>query len=174
MTGDPVPTKKRSKQLPLRPNVCMLVYNSKGKLLLGERLKTRGHWQFPQGGVEPDLSLRGNVKREIREELGIQPKHIGKLTKLKASHSYEWEKPPSYAKGRWRGQEQSFWLVEFLGTDKDIDLESFEEPEFSSWRWCAPRTVRKVAAPRRLAGYEAALAEFEEFWRGKRDLSIRT
>ena len=157
--------RRQVKKLPLRPNVCMLVYNTKGKLFLGERLKSKGHWQFPQGGAEPDLSPKGNVKRELKEELGLQAVHIGRIKKLKASHSYEWDKPPSYAKKLWRGQAQTFWLVEFIGSDKDIDLEAFDEPEFSSWRWCAPRTVRRLAAPRRLVGYEAALVEFENFWR---------
>jgi hypothetical protein len=41
------------RKLPLRPNVCMLVYNARGQLFLGERLRNKGHWQFPQGGAEP-------------------------------------------------------------------------------------------------------------------------
>lgn len=161
-----------SKKLPLRPNVCMLVYNAKGQLFLGERKSTEGHWQFPQGGAEPEYSLRENVKRELREELGLEQATIGKLLKLRSTHEYEWRKPPSYAKGRWRGQAQTFWLVEFVGKNSDISLNAHDEPEFSSWRWCAPRTVRTLAAPHRLAGYEGALREFESFWRkrqGARD-----
>ena len=154
-----------SKKLPLRPNVCMLVYNSKGQLFLGERKSTEGHWQFPQGGVEPEYSLRDNVKRELREELGLERSSIGKLIKLKSTHEYDWHKPPSYARNKWRGQAQTFWLVEFVGRNSDISLDADDEPEFSAWRWCAPRTVRKLAAPHRLAGYEGALGEFEAFWR---------
>lgn len=154
-----------SKKLPLRPNVCMLVYNSKGQLFLGERKSTRGHWQFPQGGAEPEFSLRENVKREIQEELGLEQSSVGKLLKLRSTHEYDWHKPPPYAKGRWRGQAQTFWLVEFVGRNSDITLDAHDEPEFSAWRWCAPRTVRRLAAPHRLAGYEGALQEFEAFWR---------
>jgi len=160
-----------SKKLPLRPNVCMLVYNSKGKLLLGERKNRSGHWQFPQGGAEPEFSLRHNVVRELEEELGLSKGALGRIVKLKSTHTYDWDKPPSYARGRWRGQSQTFWLVEFVGRDSEIVLDASEDPEFSSWKWCAPRTVRRLAAPRRLAGYDSPLREFEEFWRGKQRIT---
>ncbi len=157
-----------SKKLPLRPNVCMLVFNSKGQLLLGERKNTEGHWQFPQGGVEPEYSLRENVKRELQEELGLEQESIGRLFKLRSTHQYDWSNPPSYARGRWRGQAQTFWLVEFVGRNSDIVLDSHDDPEFSAWRWCAPRTVRKLAAPHRVTGYEGPLCEFEVFWRKRK------
>jgi putative (di)nucleoside polyphosphate hydrolase len=147
----------------LRPNVCMLVYNRKGQLLLGERLGKAGHWQFPQGGVEPGESLKRNVLRELREELGITPEQVGRVTRLRARHHYVWKRIPAYAKGRWEGQQQTFWLVEFLGRDSDIDLASAQEAEFSTWRWCSVRTVRRIAATERLPGYEKPLAEFANF-----------
>jgi putative (di)nucleoside polyphosphate hydrolase len=154
-----------SKKLPFRPNVCMLVYNAKGKLFLGERKNHEAHWQFPQGGAEPEYSLRENVKRELAEELGLKRSAIGRILKLKSTHVYEWHNPPAYARGRWCGQSQTFWLVEFVGKDSDIDLDAIEEPEFSAWKWCAPRTVRRLAVPHRLPGYESPLREFEAFWR---------
>ncbi len=147
----------------LRPNVCMLVYNRKGQLFLGERLGKPGHWQFPQGGVEAGESLKRNVLRELYEELGITKEQVGRVTKLSARHSYLWKRIPAYAKGRWEGQQQTFWLVEFIGRDRDIDLVSADDPEFSQWRWCAVRTVRRLAAKERLPGYEQPLEEFAEF-----------
>jgi len=156
---------KRS--LPLRPNVCMLVYNRKGQLFMGERINRRAHWQFPQGGAEPRYTLRENVIRELKEELGVPRRTIGKITKLKATHEYDWKKVPAYAKNRWRGQAQTFWLVEFIGKDTEIVLDSFEDPEFRRWRWASVAVVRKLANKRRLKGYEAALKEFVEF-RAKR------
>ena len=159
--------KQSSKLSKLRPNVCMLVYNSKGQLFLGERLGKPGHWQFPQGGVEPKDSLKANVLRELNEEIGITKKHIGSLRKLRARHSYLWKKVPAYAKGTWLGQRQTFWLVEFIGKNSDIKLDAGEEPEFSQWRWCSARTVRRLAASERLEGYEKAISEFLEFWESR-------
>jgi putative (di)nucleoside polyphosphate hydrolase len=137
----------------------MLVYRADGKLLLGQRINRVKHWQFPQGGVEKRYSLRENVIRELKEELGIPRSKLGKIKKLSATHSYDWKKPPEYAKGRWRGQTQTFWLVEFRGADSDIDLSAYHEPEFKSFRWCSVATVKRLAAKERIAGYLAPLSE---------------
>ena len=144
----------------LRPNVCMLVYNAKGQLFLGERYNRKGHWQFPQGGVEPGRSRRDTVIRELREEIGVSKRVLAKITKLKATHAYLWNKVPSYARGKWVGQRQTFWLIKFRGTNEDINLESCRDQEFRAWRWCSVTTVRRMAAKEGLAGYRAAIEEF--------------
>lgn len=159
-------TTKRAPRL--RPNVCMLVYNRKGQLFLGERLGKFGHWQFPQGGVERGSSLKENVLRELCEELGLTKRQISVIKKLRAVHSYLWKRVPAYAKGRWAGQRQSFWLVEFVGRDSEIDIKGSKEPEFARWRWCSVRTVKRLAAKERLPGYEQPLKEFAEFWAGRK------
>ncbi len=141
----------------------MLVYNRKGQLFLGERLGKPGHWQFPQGGVERGESLASNVLRELHEELGVTERQVGRVLKLRSRYRYLWKRIPAYAKGIWDGQQQTFWLVEFIGRNREIDLKSAAEPEFSQWRWCSVRTVRRLAAKERLPGYERPLAEFVEF-----------
>jgi len=140
----------------------MLVFNRNGQLLLGERNNEAGSWQFPQGGVEDSESLEENVIREVNEELGISKKVLGRLIKLKATHEYDFAKIPDYAKGRWRGQSQTFWLVEFLGVDSDINVAT-EHPEFINWRWCDPNEISRVADDRRRPGYEKPVSEFISF-----------
>jgi len=152
-----MPTRKREI---FRPNVCVLVYNAKGQLFLGERLGQRGHWQFPQGGVEAGETLKENVIRELREEIGVRKRALGSIKKLRARHRYRWSKVPEFARGKWVGQAQTFWIVEFVGKDSDIDLAASREPEFQSWRWCSVTTVRRLAAKERRKGYRAALEEF--------------
>jgi putative (di)nucleoside polyphosphate hydrolase len=145
----------------------MLVYNSKGRLLLGERYGEPGHWQFPQGGAESRYSLRENVIREVREELGLHKRHIGRITKLASKHEYEWRTPPRYAHKKWRGQKQTFWLVEFVGADNDIDLKSHKEQEFGAWEWCSATEVARRVPSFRRAGYRGPLREFLDFKRAK-------
>ena len=149
-------------ELPLRPNVCMLVYNRDGKLFLGERMGESGLWQFPQGGLEAGSSLEENVLRELEEELGAPGEAFRLIVKLKAVHCYVFEDPPEYARGKWRGQNQCFYLVEYVGEDCQIDVSRYE-PEFMNWRWCTVSEVRSMAEPRRLPGYAAPLGEFEEY-----------
>jgi putative (di)nucleoside polyphosphate hydrolase len=158
---------KKSPTNSLRPNVCMLIYNRKGQLFLGERYGKPGHWQFPQGGVERGDSLKESVLRELKEEIGVSKKALGSITRLRARHSYLWRKIPDYARGIWVGQAQTFWLVEFTGDDSDIDLDASTDPEFSSWRWCAVTTVKRIAARERIAGYTKALREFADFKKRK-------
>ena len=148
--------------LPLRPNVCMLVFNSELKLFLGERAGCPGIWQFPQGGVEDNTDLASSVIRELHEELGAEPESFSIVRQMRAKHEYEWDTPPEYFKGKWCGQSQTFWLVKFLGEDKEINLQRFH-PEFQQWKWCTPNEIKMLAEPKRLPGYTVPLREFEDF-----------
>lgn len=154
-----------SNDLPLRPNVCMLVHNASFQLFLGERLGEPGVWQFPQGGAVKRLSLEENVIKELNEELGADKELFKIVTKLEATHAYRWEQPPKYAIGKWSGQSQTFWVVKFLGEDCDIELDRYD-PELSDWRWCTPDEVRSLADPKRLPGYLKPLEEFEKIVAG--------
>ena len=153
-------------RLPLRPNVCMLLFNKKGKLFLAERFGRKGHWQFPQGGVDKKCPLKENVIRELMEELGLKRRHINVVTRLKSRNRYEFKDPPNYAKGKWRGQNQTFWLVEFLGEDSDIDFTRHEQ-ELMAFRWGSVKQIKRWADKTRLKGYRGALKEFETFLKSR-------
>jgi putative (di)nucleoside polyphosphate hydrolase len=156
---------------PLRPNVCILLFNQNSDLFLAERIDIPDHWQFPQGGVEDGHSEHTTVIKELWEEAGIKRELLGEFHRLTASNSYLWSDVPEYAKGKWIGQCQSFWVVEYLGSDNDIDLIAGcgeNHVEFSRWCWCPIERIRELAAPIRLKGYEGALEEFLEYLRGRR------
>ena len=145
--------------LPLRPNVCLLIKNREGKLFLAERAGSPGIWQFPQGGAEPELTLEENALKEAHEELGVGRAKLRVIKQLRATHSYEFDKAPAYAVGKWRGQAQTFWLLEFVGKDEEIDPS--RGGELTKWKWCTITEVKELAEPKRLAGYAAALEEVE-------------
>jgi 8-oxo-dGTP pyrophosphatase MutT (NUDIX family) len=117
--------------------------------------------------VERGASLKENVVRELREELGLRRTTLGKIKKLNSRHSYIWKTIPDYARGRWWGQSQTFWLVEFRGDDADIDLSADSEQEFRRWRWASVTAIRSLAAKERRKGYEAPLKEFLELKRNR-------
>ncbi len=146
---------------PYRPNVAMLLYRpSTYQLWIGERHGEPGHWQFPQGGVDSGSSLEENVIRELVEELGAQANKFGSPVRLQATHRYDFTKPRQYGGEFFRGQDQTFWAVAYLGTDADFNLSALE-PEFQKFRWVSSADVRSMAPSRRLVGYEAALTEFD-------------
>lgn len=153
--------------LPLRPNVCMFVVNSDGKVFLGERKGSPGEWQLPQGGIEDGQSEEEAVLRELEEELGVDKSLLKLQKRLSAINEYEFSVVPDYAKGKWRGQRQSFWVVKFLGDDSDIDLKRYTE-EFSDYRWCSVDEFEQIAHPLRMEGYKNAFEEFKEWQQGSR------
>lgn len=146
-------------ELPYRPNVCMLVYNSDYHLWIGERYGA-STWQFPQGGVEPGETEESSVVKELCEELGLEPRHLGQVTRLEATHRYEFLRTPPRWAHRWKGQEQSFWAVQFLGEDQEIDVRRHSPQEFSRWQWCPPERVLERVEPIRRPGYQKPLQEF--------------
>ena len=55
--------------------VAAVIYQSDGSYLLAQRPRGKayaGYWEFPGGKVEPGESFDAAIKREIREELGIE------------------------------------------------------------------------------------------------------
>lgn len=146
-------------KLPLRPNVCIILINKKKQILIGERLDSPNTWQLPQGGVEKHLSLEENVIKEIKEEVGISADKVKIIKKLETTHEYEFVRPPDYSKEKWRGQTQTFWLVEFLGDDSEIDLNTYHEPEFSAVKWIEIGELVAKCDPIRKVGYEKVMEE---------------
>lgn len=161
----PVDTTAEHPKLPLRPNACIFLLNSEHKLLIALRVNSNNEWQLPQGGIEPSMSIEENVLREIEEEVGIPPKKVKIIKRLDVIHEYEFKDPPNYAKSRWRGQSQSFWVVRFLGNDSDIVLDSHHEIEFIDYAWINLGELLEKCAPIRRSGYAKAIAEIRERWR---------
>lgn len=147
--------------LPYRENVCAIVLNRGDQLFIGERSDEPGHWQFPQGGVDANEDQQSAVVREVHEELGV-PSHLLRVEmKLQHQHRYDFRKIPEYARGKWRGQVQCFWVLRFWGQDQDIQLNRYAQ-EFSKWRWCSLDSIPESVAPLRLSGYLPALDELRD------------
>ena len=49
----------------------VVVFNAEGKVLLGNRVKFKNAWQFPQGGIETGESVIDAAKRELKEETSV-------------------------------------------------------------------------------------------------------
>jgi 8-oxo-dGTP diphosphatase len=59
---------------------CAIIKNSKGEILLGKRAKDSltypDFWGLPGGIIEYGETIKDTIKREIKEELGINSKFI--------------------------------------------------------------------------------------------------
>ncbi len=152
--------------LPYRPCAGFMLLNAEGQVFVGQRIDPSAHgfWQMPQGGIDKGEDTRTAALRELEEETGIGA-HLVEVI-APASRAIRYDLPPELLgkvwKGKYRGQEQYWFLGRFLGTDADINLEAHNPAEFNEWRWIDPSLLPDVIVPFKRAVYEEVLAEFRE------------
>lgn len=141
-----------------RPNVAAILTRPDGCVLVAERLRFRGAWQFPQGGVDDGESPEEALFREVREEIGVEQRLIRIITKR---GGYRYAFPKGRLKyGIYGGQEQTYFLCQFLGTDSDINLTT-DHQEFGAWKWILPHEFDMNWLPRfKQRVYRAVLRDF--------------
>lgn len=127
-------------KLPYRRCVGMCLFNERGLVLVAERRDRPGAWQMPQGGIQKDEALHITVLRELKEEIGTDHAEIIAQMPEKLRYDFpDWlQFRGGVFRGKYRGQEQDWFALRFLGQDSDIDLSGAHEPEnpeFISWRW---------------------------------------
>ena len=119
-----------------RPNVGIILLNSRNQVFWGKRLRTHS-WQFPQGGIKYGEAPEQAMLRELHEEVGLLPEHVRILARTRDWLRYE--VPDHFirkdARGHYRGQKQIWFLLRLLGRDSDLDLRATDHPEFDAWRW---------------------------------------
>lgn len=139
-----------------RKNVAILLRKD-NLFFVGERIKNPGEFQFPQGGVEFGKPLFNAAKRELFEETNVKSiKYVGCTEN---SYRYEFSKRTTDRKHKkYIGQEQTFFVFEFLGTDNEIKLDANDQ-EFASWKWVPIETVLEEIVPFKKKAYEGAINE---------------
>ena len=130
--------------LPMRKGVGVVVLNNENKVFVGKRKDNPiNKWQMPQGGVDQGESFLNAMKRELFEETNI--KNIKVIKEIDGF--FEYELPEELIgiiwKGKFRGQRQKWFIVKFIGDEKEINLKT-KNPEFIEWKWILPDDLPDV------------------------------
>ena len=127
--------KKKINNLPLRSGVGIILLNKHNKVFVAKRIDNpKRFWQMPQGGVDEGEDFLKAAYRELNEETSI--KNVELIKELDGTINYEL---PDHLlgiiwKGKYRGQKQKWFLMRFVGDDKEINVKT-KNPEFLDWKW---------------------------------------
>ncbi len=144
-----------------RRGVGIMLLDREGRVFVGRRIdREEEAWQMPQGGIDPGETPRQAAWRELKEETGIDRAEI-------VAESAGWlryDLPSTLRgkavwRGRYRGQQQKWFVMRFLGVDGDIDVAT-SHPEFSAWKWVPARQLTQLIVPFKRALYRQVLKEF--------------
>lgn len=143
-----------------RPNVAALMLNRKGKLLICERVKSKGAWQFPQGGADPGEELDDALGREIEEEIGL-PSDSYKILEIRGVYTYLYPDQVKKQKFFFDGQEQTYYLCRLKKKAPEIKLTGYKNPEFSRYKWIEPKDFKLKWLPEfKRQVYRAVMLDF--------------
>jgi 8-oxo-dGTP pyrophosphatase MutT (NUDIX family)/catechol 2,3-dioxygenase-like lactoylglutathione lyase family enzyme len=134
--------------LPTRQNVAACLRDPQGRLLLCERIDHPGIWQLPQGGIDPSESAEQALERELREELGIDLAQVCRIV-LKAPPVHytfpDWL--DNDVTRRFEGQDQTLFILDYLGDPDAFRLDAHDPPEFRAHAWLPPAEALDRIAP---------------------------
>ncbi len=147
------------KNLPLRDGVGIVVLNKDNKVFVAKRIDNpKNFWQMPQGGVDKGENFLSAAYRELEEETSIKSvkliKEIDKITTYllpKNLLGIIW-------KGKYKGQKQKWFLMRFLGSDDEININT-NKPEFLEWKWIDLDMITEVVVDFKLEVYKTLQKE---------------
>jgi putative (di)nucleoside polyphosphate hydrolase len=151
-----------SKKLPLRSGVGIVVLNKNDQVFVAKRIdNSKNFWQMPQGGVDKNEDYLAAAYRELEEETSI--KNIDLVKELDGLISYELPKHLLGViwKGKYRGQEQKWFVVRFLGNDSEININT-SHPEFCEWKWVELENITDLVVDFKLQVYEDVKKKVKE------------
>lgn len=119
-----------------RPNVGIILSNRDGQLFWAKRIG-QDAWQFPQGGIRKNESVREAMFRELFEEVGLLPEHVEVIAYTRRwlryrlpRHLVRQESKPVCI-----GQKQRWFLLKMICDDAEVCFNATGNPEFDGFKW---------------------------------------
>ena len=145
--------KEKYKNLPLRSGVGIILLNKDNKIFVAKRIDNpKNFWQMPQGGIDEGEKDLEAAYRELYEETSI--KKVELIQEIDGLFTYEL---PDHLlgiiwKGKFKGQTQKWFLMKYLGNDKEINLKT-NNPEFLEWKWVNLDEITEIVVDFKLHVY---------------------
>ncbi len=142
-----------------------MLLNAGGLVWVGARIdNTDEAWQMPQGGIDEGEEPWATALRELEEETGIAPHLVERIAECPERLKYDL---PDKLRdhlwgGKWKGQDQDWYLCRFLGRDSDIDIAT-KHPEFRTWQWIDPARLPEMIVTFKRELYRQLLREFADY-----------
>ena len=148
-----------------RSGVGVVLINKQKKIFVGKRIDNQSDsWQMPQGGIDVGEDEDVAMFRELHEETGISSEFV-KIIKKSDDYFY-YDLPYKLQKkfwgGKYLGQRQRWYLLEFLGEDSNINI-ALQEPEFSEWKWVEKVDLINLIVNFKRELYQQIINEFTDF-----------
>lgn len=146
--------------LPYRKCVGIVLLNKDNKVFTAKRIDTLSDaWQMPQGGIDKEETPREAAIRELEEETSIT--NIEIISESRNWLSYDLPKNliPKLWGGKYKGQQQKWFLCKFLGEESEINIKT-NIPEFSEWKWTEFKKVPEIIVPFKRELYQNIVDEF--------------
>ena len=153
----------KSKNLPLRLGVGIVLLNSENKVFVGKRIDNPvNFWQMPQGGVDYNENFLYAANRELKEETSVESVRL--IKEIDNWLTYELPKNllGKIWKGKYRGQKQKWFIMKFLGNNNEININT-KKPEFMNWKWIKPSKLPEVAVNFKIGIYKKISKEVSNF-----------
>ena len=119
-----------------RPNVGIILCNASQQLFWARRIG-QDAWQFPQGGIHSDETPEEAMYRELTEEVGLAREDVEMVGSTRGWLRYRL--PKRYIRKNCQptciGQKQVWYLLKLLSSEKKVQLDQSDKPEFDYWRW---------------------------------------
>ena len=150
------------KNLPLRIGVGIIILNRENKIFVAKRIDNpKNFWQMPQGGVDKNEDFLSAAYRELEEETSI--KNVELIKEIDEILTYELPKHllGIIWKGKYRGQKQKWFIMRYLGTDDQININT-KKPEFLEWKWIDPDMITDVVVDFKLEVYKKLKFKIKE------------